>query len=122
MKELKENSEGRHYIPMLLKRTRVPKHAQQIVNNILTLDQTDSDDFLRPEDLMIGKEIDVLGRRFLLYDCDANTRMYYKEILKVSQGERVNIATIKPRKVKLVSFCKCCTSKCKQTSEPNSLF
>lgn len=89
VKELKENAEGRGYVPMLLRRTRVPKHTTQMLNNVETLNAGDAYDFLQPEDLLVGKEIVILGHRFLLNDCNAHTRAYYKDVLNISQNEKL---------------------------------
>lgn len=106
VKELKRNSEGYDYCPFLLRRTKIRKNSQRMTNNLISNDdiepQTD-DDSIKPIDLEIGKVLSVLGNRFLLCDCDARTRVYYENILKTPQGDKVVIEKVKTARTKVVS-------------------
>lgn len=67
-------------------------------------EQQSCGDFLQPSDFTVGKEVNILGHRFLIRDCDARTRKYYEEILKVQQGDRIAIDKFRPIKPKQVIF------------------
>lgn len=54
-----------------------------------------------PLDLVVGDEIIIYGHRFLLLNCDAHTRKYYSEVLKVPQKDQINIEMVKPVKLKM---------------------
>lgn len=40
----------------------------------------------KPEDLVVGEYVNVLGRNIFLYDCDVFTRDFYKEYMDFEQG------------------------------------
>lgn len=104
VKELKQNSEGKDYCPFLLRRTKIPKNSKRIANTLISSDDTEPlIDYMEPIDLQIGKEVIVLGHRFLLCDCDARTRIYYENILKAPQGDKVVIEKVKLARKKIVS-------------------
>lgn len=67
-------------------------------------EQKNENDYVQPIDFTVGKEVNLLGHKFLIRDCDSRTRKYYEEILKVQQSERVAIDQIRPVKLKTVSF------------------
>lgn len=110
VKELKQNIEGRDYCPYLLRRMRVPKNHRTAVNSVLPSPDADRDDgvdYLRPDDFRIGDEVNILGHRFVLCDCDAYTRSYYENVLKTPVAEKVVVSRaqrMKKRTVTLRSF------------------
>lgn len=106
VKELKKNAEGHSYCPFLLRRTKIRKNSKQIVKYLVSSNENESqteEDFLKPIDLQVGKDVSVLGHRFLLCDCDTRTRIYYESILKVPQGEKIVIERIRTARPKIVS-------------------
>ncbi|CAE7302646.1 EFHC2, partial [Symbiodinium pilosum] len=40
----------------------------------------------KPEDLIVGETIDVLGREIVLYDCDDFTRSFYRSYMGMEQA------------------------------------
>lgn len=37
------------------------------------------EEYYTPEDLLIGRKINIFGRECMIYDCDDATRQWYKE-------------------------------------------
>lgn len=117
VKERKHRDESFDFCPYLIKRVRVPRYSKQLINNLIVAeeesfnDHKDERDFIQPSDFVVGKEVNLLGHRFLIRDCDARTRQYYEDILKVQQGDRVMFDKIRPIQLKTVGFffeiCKC---------------
>ena len=75
VREVQSQNCGRDPFPVLVKRQRLPKKF----NDIRQLDSSATTEFCGPSDFSIGTTINIFGRRFLLYDCDAYTRKYYQE-------------------------------------------
>ena len=48
--------------------------------------------YLSPQDLAIGAEVSVFGKRLLLYDCDDFTRRFYSTRLRQTLAEPISIA------------------------------
>lgn len=98
VKERKQRDESYDFCPFLIKRVKVPKYCKRLINSLIVAEDGDARDsnnvqqeFLQPADIAVGKEVNLLGHRFLIRDCDAKTRKYYEEILKMNQGERVSV-------------------------------
>lgn len=107
VKELKQNIEGRDYCPYLLRRMRVPKNHRASINGVLPSADADDDDgldCLKPGDFRIGDEVNILGHRFLLCDCDGFTRSYYENVLKTTPGEKVVVSRTHRMKKRTVIF------------------
>lgn len=56
--------------------------------------------YICPNDLKVGHEVSVNGHRFLLLDCDSNTRKFYSDVLKTPQDDKVNIETTRVARLK----------------------
>lgn len=108
VKERKHRDESFDICPYLIKRVRVPRYSKQLINNLIVAEEDslkeekDERDYIQPSDFLVGKEVNLLGHRFLIHDCDARTRKYYEDILKMQQDERVMIDKIQPIQLKTV--------------------
>ncbi|KAJ2996739.1 EF-hand domain-containing protein 1 [Globomyces sp. JEL0801] len=73
VREVQKPNNGRDPFPILLRRQSLPKVFKELS------DVHDSEKYTW-KDLKIGSCINVLGRPFLLRDCDAHTRQFYADM------------------------------------------
>lgn len=57
------------------------------------METTDSEvnEYYQPKDLKVGDTIFIYGRRFLLLDCDAFTKNYFENVLKIPQQNKLSL-------------------------------
>lgn len=102
MKERKQRDESYDFCPFLIKRIKVPRYSKRLINSLIVAEDVNlcnektNIEYLMPNDFLVGKEVNLLGHRFFIRDCDARTRKYYQDILKVVQSERIAIDKIRP--------------------------
>ena len=75
VKETNEPNTGRFPFPMLLKRQKLAK--QPILTHCPGM-SLKKEEYYGPEDLLIGKRVNIFGRDCLIYDCDEFTKNFYK--------------------------------------------
>ncbi|XP_031630857.1 EF-hand domain-containing protein 1-like, partial [Contarinia nasturtii] len=106
VKERKHRDESFDFCPYLIKRVRVPRYSKRLINSLIVAEEDsfseekDERDYIQPSDFNVGKEVNLLGHRFLIRDCDARTRRYYEDILKVQQGEKIQFDQIRSIKLR----------------------
>ncbi|KAJ8734012.1 hypothetical protein PYW07_014563 [Mythimna separata] len=96
IKEIHDGKGGKDPFPLLLKKTKLPKKWKEkpvsFPSTVLeTTEEEVTTEYYAPKDLMIGATVFVLGRRFLICDCDAFTRKYFRTMLNIEQPEPVKV-------------------------------
>lgn len=81
VKEINEPNNGKIPFPILLKRKKLAK--QPLLTHYPGMSLR-SEEYYQPADLVVGSNVFIFGRDCLIYDCDAFTREWYKEILGLS--------------------------------------
>ncbi|XP_061712328.1 EF-hand domain-containing protein 1-like [Cydia pomonella] len=95
IKELHDGRGGKEPFPLLLKKRKLPKkwNERPVSFPSIVMEVTDEEvtEYYSPSDLIVGETVFVLGRRFLISDCDPFTRRYYQTMLNIEQPPRVEI-------------------------------
>ncbi|KAJ0181205.1 hypothetical protein K1T71_003290 [Dendrolimus kikuchii] len=95
IKELHDGRGGKDPFPLLLKKTKLPKKWKErpvsFPSSVMETTEEEVTEYYAPRDLIVGQTIFLLGRRFLLCDCDKFTRKYYKSMLNIDQPPRVEV-------------------------------
>lgn len=109
VKERKQRDESYDICPFLIKRVKVPKYAKRLINSLIFAEDEGISDsgneqreYVQPADFLVGKEVNLLGHRFFIRDCDAKTRKYYEDILKINQSARIVVDKIRPNQMQEV--------------------
>ncbi|GAA6228807.1 EF-hand domain-containing protein 1 [Lates japonicus] len=81
IREVHEPNSGRDPFPVLMRRQRLPKKVkpQSFPSCVLEISKDEVDEFYSPKDFQVGQTMKLLGRRFLLCDCDGFTKEYFQK-------------------------------------------
>ncbi|KAJ3275375.1 EF-hand domain-containing protein 1 [Terramyces sp. JEL0728] len=82
VREVQKPNNGRDPFPILLRRQALPKVFKE-------LSDVYESEIYTWKDLHIGACINVLGRPFLIRDCDEYTRRFYKDMVEVGEDVKV---------------------------------
>ncbi|GFR26025.1 EF-hand domain-containing protein 1 [Trichonephila clavata] len=92
---------GREPCKVLIRKQKIPLDRNELSESFpkTYLEIADGDlRFFKPQDLMTGKDIVILGKKIFLYDCDEFTRHYYKMHFGVEDMESIAVAE-KPKPI-----------------------
>nr|XP_020444001.1 EF-hand domain-containing protein 1 [Monopterus albus] len=80
VREVYGPNSGRDPFPVLMRRQRLPKKikSENFPTCVLEVSKDEVDEYYSPKDFQLGQTITLLGRRFLLHDCDAFTKEYFQ--------------------------------------------
>ncbi|CAL9695948.1 unnamed protein product [Knipowitschia caucasica] len=82
VREVHEANSGRVPVPILMKRQRLPKKTKEHIGSfptcVLEMSKDEVEEYYSPQDFKLGQKITLMGRNFLLCDCDNYTKQYYQ--------------------------------------------
>ncbi|KAI3379061.1 hypothetical protein SNEBB_000767 [Seison nebaliae] len=79
IREIHEINDGREPFPLLVNRHKIPINRDAIYDIFPPTEPVTKKLYFTPEDFRVGGTVIIYGRKFILYDCDAFTKDYYRQ-------------------------------------------
>ncbi|XP_074541642.1 EF-hand domain-containing protein 1 [Halichoeres trimaculatus] len=108
IREVHKPNSGRDPFPVLIRRQKLPKklkpESEVFPSCAMEISKQEVDEYYSPKDFIVGQKIKLLGRHFLLYDCDGYTKEYYHKNHPELEIKPIEIAemTYRPQERKTV--------------------
>jgi len=100
--EIRHANDGRDPSPSFVHRSQIPKEMVSLSENDPRF--LPADHYFRPNDLRIGSSISILGRKMLIFDCDAFTKQWYKDNFGFTDQELTPISFEQSSSAPTVNF------------------
>ncbi|XP_014728395.1 PREDICTED: EF-hand domain-containing protein 1 [Sturnus vulgaris] len=95
VREVHKRNDGRDPFPVLMRRQRLPKifvdKNKNFPSCVLEITDHEVQEWYSPKDFGIGKTVTLLGRTFLIYDCDKFTQDFYREKYGITDFQPVDV-------------------------------
>ncbi|CAL8100657.1 unnamed protein product [Calicophoron daubneyi] len=100
VREIHSVNDGRDPFPVLIRREKIPKDRDDIPATFPTISMeltaNEIKEYFSPRDLRIGKSINILGRKFFIYDCDNFTKAWYHQNYGLTDFKPVDVDVKQP--------------------------
>ncbi|CAH8463795.1 unnamed protein product [Schistosoma turkestanicum] len=94
IREIHTINDGRDPFPLLLRRSKVPKY-DTVPNSFpsinLELTENEVKEYFSPKDFHLGQSVNILGRKYLIYDFDNFTKAWYHNNFGITEFTPIDV-------------------------------